>query len=191
MQISSFTINDDKTELDLTITDAATVQSLRLWTDKTYKNFAKAVDLSGKLTASATEIITITLADIGIEYFDGIYFIEAEDLDEVSIEYTSELTKYDECVVNRVKYISTCSECLAEQDTDLLNAYALLIGLEKALSLRFVDQILYFKTTLDKYCTADCATCGKYSNVETNTSEDILGSATLVIKLDGGDATRN
>lgn len=191
MQITSFTINDDKTELDLTITDAASVQSLRLWTDSTYKNFAKAIDLSGKLTASATENITITLADIDAEYFDGIYFIEAEDLDEVSIEYTSELTKYDECIVNRVKYISTCDECLAEKDTDLLNAYALLVGLQKALNLRFIDQILYFKNVLDKYCTSDCATCGKYSNVETNTSEDILGSATLVIKLDGGDATRD
>jgi len=191
MQISSFTINDDKTEMDVIISDAADLKSLRFWTDATYKNFAQAIDLSDKLTGAVTENITITLADIDKEYFDGIYFLEAEDTDEVSIEITQELTKYDECIANRVKYISTCNECLAEEDTDLLNAYALLRGIEKALSARFIDQILYFKKTLDKYCKSDCVTCGKYSNVETNVSEDIIGSATLRIKLDGGDATRD
>lgn len=188
MQITAFTINEDKTELDLTITDAATVQSLRLWNDSTYKNFTKAIDLSAKLTASATENITITLADIDEEYFDGIYFIEAEDLDEVSIEFAWDLTRFEECVVDRATYVAACDECLLETDSDFIILTGLLDGLEKALNNRLIDQMLFLVNTLNKYCTSDCATCGKYSNVVDNTSEDILGGATITIKIDGGTA---
>ena len=185
MTISEFSISSDKSKLDLTITDAADARVLRLWTDKTYKDFTVAIDLTAKLTGAATENIVITLADIGIPYFDGLYFIEVEDSDEIAFEYTSELTRFDECITNRLGYISSCNECLDGIDEDLLNAHMYLEGLEKALENRYIDDILLFFSVLDKYCDNECNTCGKRSVVD-STTEDTVGSSTITIKLDGG-----
>lgn len=187
MTITEFKISSDKVRLELTITDAASVSTLRLWTDKTYKDFTKAIDLSAKLTGSATEYISISLAEISQPYFDGIYFIEAEDDDELSLDYAYSLDRYKECILNRILYLSSCNDCLFEKDLDLLNAHSFYLGLEKALELRFIDEILYLVNALNEYCTNDCTTCGKFSNVEDVTSEDILGSSeTIIITLDGG-----
>lgn len=184
MEISSLSINSAGTQLQLQITDAADVQSLRLWTDKTYKNFSKAIDLSSKLTGSATEDIVITLADIGEAYFDGVYFVEAEDTDEASIEYVYELARFKECVVNRITYLSKCNDCLLEEDTDLLNAASVLRGLENAIQIRFIDQIIYFINVLNKYCSSDCSTCGKFSNLGTDESQ--ISDDGYSIRVDGG-----
>lgn len=186
MTISDFSISYDKTQLDLTITDAADAQVLRLWTDKTYKDFTKAIDLSSKLTGASTEDITISLSDIGIPYFDGIYFIEAEDSDEIAYGIASELTRYDECIVNRLGYLSTCNTCLVDQDADLKNAFMFLQGLRTAIENRLIDDILWLNEVINKYCTNDCATCGRYRSIEDSTSEDSVGSGTIRIKLDGG-----
>jgi hypothetical protein len=75
MEISSIQINDNNTAIDLVIADAADVTSLKLWTDKTYKNFSKAIDLTSKLTGSVTENITISLSDIGAPFFVSSKFI--------------------------------------------------------------------------------------------------------------------
>ena len=74
MQITLFKITDDKTQIDLTITDAASVTTLYVWTASTYKDYTLAIDLSSKLTASATENITIIPTDLSITEFDGLYF---------------------------------------------------------------------------------------------------------------------
>jgi len=184
MEISSIAINDAGTQIDLTITDAATVQSLRLWTDSTYKNFTQAIDLTSKLTGSATENISITLADISEAYFDGIYFVEAEDPNEASIDFTYNLTRYKECVVNRITYLSKCSTCILEEDSDLLSLSALLEGLQDALEIRFIDQILYFTDALNNYCEAECSTCGKFTNLTTGLAD--ISDDGFTINIDGG-----
>ena len=84
MQITSFEISANRTQMNVIITDAASITSLKFWTEVTYKDYSLAIDLTSKLTASATENITITLSDIGLSYFDGVYFLEAEDTDEIS-----------------------------------------------------------------------------------------------------------
>lgn len=184
MQISSLTFNSEKTAIIVQITDALDVQSLRLWTNKTYKNFSKAIDLTDKLTLSETENIAITLADIDEPYFDGIYFVEAEDSDEASIEYISELARYKECIVNRIAYLSQCNDCLLEEDTDLLNAASVLRGLERSMEIRFVEQIIYFADVLDGYCNSECSTCGKFSNLTTDESK--TASDVYNVEIDGG-----
>jgi hypothetical protein len=189
MEITSFAISDDNTQLDLTIEDAATVASLRLWTDETYKDFSQAIDLSAKLTGSATENIVITLADLGIPYFDGIYFIEAEDPDELALDYVADLTRFKECVLDRIMYLSTCNDCLLDEDIDLFNAYSFYKGLEYALELRLIDEIIALNDALNKYCTENCSICGKFSNVDSVTSEDSIGSSLVTLHIDGGSSS--
>lgn len=186
MKITAFSISSDRTELDLTISDAASVASLRLWTDKTFKNFSKALDLSAKLTGSVTEVITITLADLGILYFDGVYFIEAEDSDETSMEYVYTLSRYKECIVDRLMYISKCNECLKSENADLKNAFMFLTGLVYTLEDRYIDEMLTFITVLNTYCNNTCSTCGKYKNIVSSTGEDIQNPSGVTVILDGG-----
>jgi len=187
MKIENFNISASNTELELTITDAATVTSLKLWTDKTFKNFNKAIDLTDKLTGSATEYITITLADIEISFFDGIYFIEAEDPDEISLEYAYTLERYRECILDKIMYFQNCNKCLKQDNIDVINAYVLLEGLNIALQDRYIDEILNLVNSLNIYCSNECSSCGKYKNIELLNSETIDSSGdTITIILDGG-----
>lgn len=165
MQITNFQISEDRSQIDLTIIDATNVSSLRFWSNVTYKDYSDAIDLSSKLTASATETITITLSDVGLVYFDGVYFLEAEDVSEISESITGDLTRYKECILNKLAEYSVCEECLQKENNSLLNAHALLTGLEDAIEVGFINEILLFINALDKYCSAECLTCGDRNNV--------------------------
>ena len=182
MQITSFTISSDKTQMDVTITDAAAVTALRFWDDTTYRDFSKFIDLSSKLTGAATENITITLSDLNLIEFDGVYFIEAEDPTETSLELTAELAKYRECVLSRSIQSSSCAECLTEKDLFLVNINALLKSLEYAIDLRFIEEIKILVASLDKYCTSDCLSCG----ASTEDTQPFQNDPDLI--LDGGDS---
>lgn len=164
MQITLFKISDDKTKIDLTITDAASVSTLFVWTASTYKDYSLAIDLSSKLTASATENIEITPTELGVAEFDGLYFIEATDPDEVSIEIEVETVKYKECILERVVELSLCDDCLKEQSSSLVNAHMLLTSLEDSVELNFPNESINLINALDKYCSNACKTCGGYSN---------------------------
>jgi len=169
MKITSLTISTDRTQLNLTITDATNVSALKLWTDSTYKDYSLAIDLSAKLTGSATENIVITLADLSLSYFDGVYFVEAEDPDEVSIGIVGDLTRYKECILNKVIVLQNCNDCLKEVDVDLLNAHTLLQSLEIAIENGFIDEIITIINALDVFCSNTCKSCGEYQNtIDTN-----------------------
>lgn len=168
MQITQFEINALRTEIDVTITDAADISSLVLFTNATYKDFSQAIDLSAKLTASATETFTITLADLGQAYFDGLYFLEAEDTDEVSNAIVGDFTRYDECIINKLSELSICDDCLKSSSESLINARTALTSLEKATIQGFIDEAFNIIKILDKFCSNDCKTCGEYNNIVDN-----------------------
>jgi hypothetical protein len=163
MQITQFNI--DSNTLVLTITDASNAFLLRLWTDRTYKDFIKAVDLTAKLTGAATETITITLTDLGETVIDGVYFIEVEDANEVSTAYTYNLIKYKECILNKIIKNIQCKDCLDYFDKDTINSHSLLIATEYALELGYIEVALNNLKALNKYCTKACESCGSFSNV--------------------------
>lgn len=165
MQITNFSISSDRTQIDVIITDASSISSLKLWTEITYKDYLLAIDLTSKLTASATENITITLSDIGIPYFDGVYFLEAEDDSEISNAITSDLTRYKECIINKLMEYSICDDCLNKESVNLTNANRLLRGLQDAINEGFINEILILIAALKKYCSNDCNSCGNKDNI--------------------------
>lgn len=189
MQITYFKLSTDKTKIDLTITDAADVVSLSVWTDKTYKEFSKLIDLSGKLTGAATENIEIFPSDLGLSFFDGIYFIEAEDDTEASLEFTYELSKYKECILTKAINATTCKESLEKSNTTLLNIYTLYKSLEYSIDLRFINEMLLIIDSLNKYCIDPCTTCS--GNTESINDYENSNPDTIEIIVDGGDATTN
>lgn len=191
MQITKFEISSDKSKIDLTITDAADLVSLSLWDHKTYKDYSKLIDLSDKLTGSATENIEISPVDLGIAYFDGIYFIEAEDPTETFIDFTSELSRYKECaVVKKLEAItSSCNSCNDTKNIEFQNVNSTIEILEYALDLRYINEILLLVETLDKYCTNKCNSCGK--GTSDISSYENSNPDTIEIIVFGGDATSN
>lgn len=168
MQITQFKINNLRTEINLTISDAATVNTLLLFTNNTYKDYNQAIDLSSKLTGSTTENITITLADLNLPFFDGLYFVEVEDSDEISQAITSDLTRYKECIIEKISQLEICDDCSNKKAIATLNTHQVLISLEDAISQGFIEESFNFIKMLDKDCLNDCNSCGKYSNVVNN-----------------------
>lgn len=186
MQITSFNISESKTSINLVITDAASITSLYLWKHTNYKNYLEAIDLSSKLTSSSTETITITLSDINEIYFDGVYFIEAEDIDEVSSAITQELSRYKECNLDKILTLSLCDDCLKNNSNSIINSHNLLTSLEYAIELGFPNEIVNITKTLDKYCSDECKSCGGYQNIKDNNDSDTSNTDDLEIIVDGG-----
>lgn len=186
MEITSFKLSDDRTKLEMTISDATGVISLNLWTDKTYRDFNKLIDLSSKLTGSAVENITITPADLNESYFDGVYFVEAKDSDETSTAIAAELNRFRECILDKLIDLPEADSCLEEKNINLLNSHIVLLGLQDAITLQFPTEILTLKKALDKYCSNTCRTCSQYTNIkETDTSSNNDPSSIDII-IDGG-----
>lgn len=184
MQITNFKISSDKSKIDLTITDAASVISLRMWDNTTYKDFTKLIDLSSKLTSSTTETIEIFPVDLGITEFNGIYYIEAEDPDQTSIEFTYQLNKYQECITIRALKLSACDDCLNEKDSILYNVRSLYESLLFAIDLRWVNEMQFLIEALDSICTNECTTCG--GSIEDISSYENSNPDTINIIIDGG-----
>lgn len=189
MQITSITLSTENQEISLTITDAAAVTTLYAWKENTFQDFDQAIDLSAKLTGAATENITITPADVNEQSFDGIYFIEAQDPTETSLEYVSQISRYKECVLGRLIKLNECSDCLNDENVDLYNVALSVIGLEYALTYRFIDEILSITATLDKYCSSACLSCDSFTTVSSTNDTAINDSSKFIINIDGGGAT--
>jgi len=166
MQITQFNIVNNT--LVLEITDASSASLLRFWNNKTYKDFNLAIDFSSKLTGASTENIVLTLSDINESVIDGIYFIEVEDSDGVSIAYTYSFVKYKECILDKIIKNIKCNDCLDYFDEDTTNAHSLLIATTYALELGFIEVALSNLNALDKYCSNKCKSCNSYSNIVDN-----------------------
>lgn len=165
MKITVFEVSDDRSFLNLIITDASTTTSLVLWTKDTYKDYSKAIDLSSKLTGADTETIIITPLDISQVYLDGVYFIETWGDDLFSSGVTSELTRYKECILGKLVNILPESGCLKIKDDSLMNAQTLLLSLEDAIEGFFIDEIMIIIKALDLYCSNECRSCKEYSPI--------------------------
>ena len=186
MEISSLNISRDLSKLELIITDAADTSILRLWTDKTYKNFGELIDLSSKLTGSSTQEIDITLSDISESYFDGIYFVEVEDSDETAVEYVATLRRYEECMMDKLNNLFICDSCAEKVENNIINTHMLLEAVKAAIDGRFIDEMLNMTKMLDKFCSEECKTCGQYGNIIDATT-DQANYDPITIKIDGGE----
>jgi hypothetical protein len=165
MEITLFQVSEDKTTLDLTLQNAEMADTLHLWTNKTYKTEGLQIDLSDKLNGAASQSITITLEDLGLSEFDGIYFIDVIDDVETKCAIAEELTRYKECIVDKVSSYVGCDSCLETIYPEVLNALHSLITLEIAIELALPQEILNIVFALDKFCNNDCKGCGKYKNI--------------------------
>ncbi len=80
ISINILQIPSDRKTINVSVQTSVgnTINSAMLWTDSTFKDYTKAVDISNKLTGTTNkEVFTIDVSDTDEEgSFDGIYFIE-------------------------------------------------------------------------------------------------------------------
>jgi len=168
MTITSFKVAADRSNLTLNLSEASAATNIYIWSDKTYKYENKKLDFSDKLNAAATQSITITLEEMGIAYFDGVYFVEVLDPSKVCSKVAADLTRYKECIVNKIQKQQGCIPCGELIDSELLNAHVSLSALEIAIEQGFIQEILTILLLLNKFCTNTCSNCGQYKNITSN-----------------------
>jgi hypothetical protein len=165
MQITIFEIAQQRTSINLRIEGASSLTSLKFWNEKTYKNNSTAIDFTSKLTGAAVENIVISLIDLDIPYFDGVYFIEATSPQEADSSIVSDLTRYKECILTKIVDLAATSECLNTKDSTLTNAHTLLLSLEIAIEENYIDEILLIAKVLNRFCSNTCKACGEYDAI--------------------------
>lgn len=172
MEITSLNLNEDGTSLILVLSSASNVDKLLLWTEDTYKDYSLSIDLSTLLDGQSSQTIEISLQTLNIPYFNGIYFIEVSDPSSVDNSFITILTKYKECILEELSKLGLCSSCLKTESIPLVNSQSILNGIEYAMEQGFIEEAKNLIKALDKYCSNDCKTCGKYSNITNNNYYD-------------------
>lgn len=168
MILNSFTLSSDKKSLEVNISNASNINSLLLFTDKTFKDYSKALDLSNLLTNDANQIITINPSDLNVKNFEGLYFIELEDPSDIISGLLSVLTRFEECILEKVVKINLCDDCLKEQYLSIVNAQTTLEGIKIATEFGFIEEAINLINNLRNYCSNKCKSCGNYDNIITN-----------------------
>ena len=172
MNIISFKPNETGTELVLELSGAENADTLQIWNDATYKDYGKAIDLSDKLNGNSTQTITITADDLSKNDISGIHFIQVQDNNTLSQALTSYLISYEECILNKLMDLKLCDDCLNRDSLPLINAQTLLTGLNYAVKKGFIEEAKSIRKALDKYCSGECKTCGKYPHIINNNYYD-------------------
>lgn len=172
MIINSFKLSSDKKSIELNISDASSVTSLLLFTDKTYKDYSDALDLSNLLSSDSVQTINITPSDFGVKQFEGLYYAEVEDDSARKGALTSVLTRFEECILEKIVKINLDDDCLESKYINTINAQATLEGIRMATENKFIEEAINLINNLKKYCSNKCKSCGEYNNIITNTYLD-------------------
>jgi len=180
MQITKFTINSDDGQMEVRIEQADKLIALRLWKNLDYKDFSLAIDLSYMLTSSVTEDLAIRLEDIGETQFDGVYYLQAEEEESVSIAVTADLTRYKECILDKVIQSNLGKPCLVENNVEVINAHMVLVNLAYAVELQFIDEIVNLLTAINVFCSNECKSCGDYDNL-TDYSSRVYNDSSFIV----------
>jgi hypothetical protein len=168
MTITSFKVSDDKANLILNLSEASAATDIFIWSDKTYKYEGKKLDFSYKLNGAATQSITISLAEMELDYFDGVYFVEVIAPSITCAKVAHDLTRFKECIIDKISKQEGCVPCGDAIDMSVINAHTILASLEIAIEQGFIQEILTTVKALDKLCTNTCNNCGQYKNITSN-----------------------
>ena len=179
--INLLKISNDRTTMDVSVSTSAgeTIESVSLWTDKSFKNYDAALDFTSKLAqTSEDEVFSITASEVDGDVFDGIFFLEFTTTDvtppstctgcngQIALGVVAEFTRFQECILEKVLKLNTCDGeifgkggCGDSKTGDIINTKVILDALKYALQSGFYNEAITFKKQLDKFCTEKCWTC--------------------------------
>lgn len=168
INVTTFMVSNDLSEISfiVDVNSGQTITSLKLWTEDTYKDPSKSVDLTSLLAGvSESEDITITADNAGVSTLDGIYFCQIETSDnEAVVVATANFTQYYKIQAKLIANIDlSCLEC----NTNFQNALLFDLYLEatkNSLILgRFQDAIDHLEKLI---ITVDTSNCDECSNID-------------------------
>jgi hypothetical protein len=169
MQITKFEINSERDAISLQLINAELLNSLLLFTNKTYKDYSLAVNLNHLIQEGANvQNIEIPINELNTPFFDGLFVIEAESEDDIISALEYDLTRYEECILEKLVKFALCDDCLKNKSLSLINSQALLEGVKSAVKEGFIEEAFNLIKALDIFCSNKCKTCGNYKNVIKN-----------------------
>ena len=175
ISINTLQISSDKKSLVVSIsTETGFVfTALNLWTEDTYKDSTKSINLSALLDSNTNdENFVITADNLSIPNFDGLYFIEFGDSnDTLQIGAVAELSTYKKCLLdNTLSILSsntnifTGEGCNNSEFNKLIYTHSILNGLQSSIISGYYGEAIDFINALKKFCNK-CSNCGQLNSI--------------------------
>tara|TARA_R110000822_G_scaffold63583_5_gene156096 strand:- start:165 stop:743 length:579 start_codon:yes stop_codon:yes gene_type:complete len=164
INVTKFLVSNDlaSIDLDVNVTVGQTVTQLLLWTEATYKDPSKSIDLSSLIVGSSeVESLTISASNAGVSSFTGIYFVQITTSEpEAAIVATFNLTQY---YIVQAKLIANIDLSCLNCNTNFQNALLFDLYLEatkNSLILgRYQDAISNLSKLIITIESSDCDSC--------------------------------
>ena len=153
-----------------------TIDSAILWTDSTFKDYTKAIDLSNKLEGTNNkEVFSIEIGDTNeTDSFDGIYFIEftatnnsnnnCNDCDNlILLGVVANLGYFQKCLLENILKVNYNTEDVLNSNeiNKLINTKVLIDGLSMSIKFGYYSEAIDLLNGLRKICkdNSQCISC--------------------------------
>ncbi len=187
--VNNININNTGSNLNINVSTGSNyiITSVNLWTENTFKNYSLAKNLNYKLEQlNNTEIFNISASEIGLDNYNGIYFIEIISNEPPSDECDTCLNPTLAIVTNLNQYYKCMTELILEADLCNINLFSkevcddnlinkamtislLIDGINQCLEIgEFIEAIEMLKN-LKKLCNK-CKNCKSINKKNTCTS---------------------
>ena len=184
ISINILQIPSDRQTINVSVETSVgnTIDSAILWTDSTFKDYTKAIDLSDKLVGiNNKEVFSINIGDTTENgSFDGIYFIEftatnvvstggaCVDYDElISLGVVANLGYFQECLLKDILKINYNTDDVINSNevTNVINVKVLLDALVVSIKFGYYQEALDILASLRKLCKSNttCISCDNLS----------------------------
>lgn len=202
--VNFFNIRQDQQAIQVSVetSEGFNITSAKLWTQNTYKDYFKAIDLSYKLEqVNNKEAFLITPSDISqTGLLTGIYFLEIESnspsqecssCSNPMLAVTANFNPIKECMLNKILELSVCdgdiftdSSCNSNNGMSIININLLLEALCTALTFGYYNEAMDLYNTLSKLCNVqsnctECNKCNACDDINEPTTFSGLGYGTL------------
>lgn len=157
---------------------------LLFWTAETYKDYDLAIDLTHLMSLNSdSEDFEITLADVDLESFSGLFYLEFYSNEEtvpgdcftdgnVALYPVANFAELYECILDKVLgfEIGDCDKLssdigAANCGTNFLTLNTLLTTLESAVQTGFYEEANTILGTLQDSCSGGCGNCPSMPDV--------------------------
>ena len=180
ISINILKITNDRSTINVSVETSVgnTIDSAKLWTYSTFKDYTKAIDISSKLEGiNNKEVFSINIGDIGeTGTFDGIYFIEftatnvvsigndCVDYDElISLGVVANLGYFQECLLEDILKINYNTDDVINSDeiTNIINVKVLMDALCISIKFGYYQEAIDILNNLRKLCKSNtnCISC--------------------------------
>lgn len=190
--IQTYSISTDLSEitLEFELDSGDTTSSFLMWTEDTYKNSEKSIDLIGLLNGLGnTESVTISANDAGVSSFDGIYIIEIQSTNgDAVMAGASDFTQYYKVAAQMLSSLNlSCLSCNDDFQNALLLDLYLQATINSLLLGRYQDAIEHLaKIKIVKEGYTECEDCFDI-DISVSTSTNIVSVGIIDCQLTDND----